>query len=147
MHLFAMNYRKCDGYGCGHFGASRGSRKHLGVDMACPPGTEVGSPVRGQVTKIGYPYGDDPTFRYVQIVAEIYQFRIFYVEPDVAVGDYVELGETIGWAQTLLTRYPEKPSGSMTSHVHFEIMDREGNYIDPTPVIVALRGTLRDWPV
>lgn len=143
MHLFAMNYRKCDPKGCGHFGASRGSRKHNGVDMACPPGTKVGSPVRGQVTKIGYPYVGDTHFRYVQIVAEKYQFRIFYVEPSVAVGDYVELGEEIGLSQALAGKH----GADITEHVHFEIKDMDGNYIDPTPVIVALRATLRDAPV
>lgn len=147
MHLFAMNYRKCDGYGCGHFGASRGSREHFGVDMACPPGTEVGSPVRGQVTKLGHAYEDDLSFRYVQIVAEIYQFRIFYVDPAVAVGDYVEIGDTLGLSQSLYGRYPAKRTGQMTNHVHFEIRNQSGDMIDPTPVIVALRGTLRDWPI
>lgn len=147
MHLFAMNYRKCDGYGCGHFGASRGTRKHMGVDMDCPPGTEVGSPVRGQVTKLGYTYEDDLSFRYVQVVAEGYQFRMFYVEPDVAVGDYVELGETIGRSQALHKRFPMTKAGPMTDHVHFEILDKGGKHVDPTPVIAALRGTLRDAPV
>lgn len=142
MNLFAMNYRKCDGQGCGHFGASRNLRKHNGVDMACPPGTEVGSPVRGQVTKVGYPYEGDFVTRYVQIVAEQYLFRVFYVDPEVGVGDYVELGEVIGRSQRL-----ESMDRNGTQHVHFEVMNMAGEYIDPTPVIVALRGTLRDAPV
>lgn len=142
MHLFAMNYRKCDAQGCGHFGASRGKRKHNGVDMACPPGTDVGSPVRGQVTKIGYPYEGNFEKRYVQIVAEKYRFRIFYVEPNVAVGDYIELGEVIGTSQALGASF----TGG-TDHVHFEVIDPDGNYVNPEPIIVALRGTLRDAPV
>ena len=142
MNIFAMNYRKCDGQGCGHFGASRGTRKHMGVDMACPPGTEVGSPVRGQVTKLGYPYEGDMETRYVQIVAEQYLFRLFYVDPSVAVGDYVEVGEIVGTSQRLSSMDRDG-----TQHVHFEVMNTSGEYIDPTPVIVALRGTLRDAPV
>ena len=110
--------------------------------MACPPGTEVGSPVRGQVTKLGWPYGDKPDIRYVQIVAEGYQYRIFYVDPSVAVGDWVELGEVIGTSQRLASM-----DRGGTQHVHFEIKNGAGEYVDPTPVIVALRGTLRDEPV
>ena len=138
MNLFSMNYRQCDGQGCGHFGAPRGTRKHKGVDMACRPGTEVGSPVRGQVTKIGWPYADKLEIRYVQILAEQYQFRIFYVDPEVAVGDYVELNDVIGISQRLGHLY-----GGITEHVHFEIKNQAGGYIDPTPVIIALRGTLK----
>ena len=138
MNLFAMNYRLCDGRGCGHFGASRGTRKHNGVDMACRPGTPVGSPVKGQVTKLGYPYKGDMRTRYVQIVAEKYRYRLFYVEPEVAVGDWVELNEEIGISQRL-----DSMDRGGTQHVHFEIIGPDGDYIDPTPVIVSLRGLLR----
>jgi hypothetical protein len=138
MKIFALNYRECDDQGCGHYYASRGSRKHMGVDMACLPGTQVGSPVKGQVTKIGWPYAGEPDIRYVQVVAEGYQFRVFYVEPSVAVGDWVELNESIGTSQQL-----ESMTRGGTQHVHFEILDKHGAYIDPTPVVIALRGTLR----
>lgn len=138
MNIFALNYRLCDGQGCGHFGASRGTRVHNGVDMACRPGTPIGSPVKGQVTKLGYPYQGDMRTRYVQIVAEKYRYRIFYVEPEVAVGDWVELNEEIGISQRL-----ESMDRGGTQHVHFEIIGPDGDYIDPTPVIVSLRGLLR----
>ena len=146
MNLFAMNYRKCDAYGCGYFGAPRGDHSHQGVDMACPAGTEVGSPVKGQVTKLGWCYDDDPKYRYVQVVAEGYQYRMFYVFPTVAVGDWVEIGEIIGKSQDLTRRYAEDKDHPepITNHVHFEIKDKAGRVVDPTPVIVALRGTLRD---
>lgn len=142
MHLFAMNYRECDAQGCGHFNAPRGSRRHNGVDMACPPGTEVGSPVRGQVTKVGWPYKGKPDIRYVQVVSGGYQFRVFYLHPVVAVGDWVELGEVIGVAQRL-----DSMADGGTQHVHFEVKSPAGEYVDPTPIIEALRGTLRDAPV
>jgi len=138
MNLFSMDFRKCDPKGCGHFGASRGSRKHKGVDMACHPGTEVGSPVRGQVTKIGWPYSGHPEIRYVQVVAGQHQFRMFYVDPTVAVGDYIEMNDVIGTSQALGSLYP-----GITEHVHFEIKDMAGQYVDPTPVIIALRSTDR----
>ena len=137
MNLFAMNFRECDGQGCGHFGASRGSRHHNGVDMVCVPGTKVGSPVKGVVTKLGYPYAGDMTTRYVEITTEGYRFRLFYVSPCVSVGDPVFIGSIVGHAQRL-----ESMDRGGTQHVHFEVMDEDDNYIDPTPVIVALRGTL-----
>lgn len=138
MNIFSLNYRMCDGQGCGHFGASRGSRKHNGVDMACRPGTPIGSPVAGQVTKLGYPYNGDTRVRYVQIVSEKYRYRVFYVDPEVAVGDWVALNEEIGISQRL-----ESMDRGGTQHVHLEIIGPDGEYIDPTPVIVSLRGTLR----
>lgn len=137
MNIFAMSYRECDGQGCGHFGASRGSRTHNGVDMECVPGTEVGSPVTGQVTKLGYPYANDLSIRYVQITAENYHFRVFYVEPCVQVGDWVQINDTVGTSQRL-----ESMDRGGTQHVHLEIKTSKGEYIDPTPVVVALRGTL-----
>jgi len=138
MNLFAMGFRKCDLKGCGHFGASRGSRKHAGVDMACTPYTEVGSPVRGVVTKLGWPYRGRPEIRYVEVNAGDYFFRVFYVDPAVKVGDMVELNGVLGTSQALGNLYP-----GITEHVHFEIKDKDGEYVDPTPVILALRGTLK----
>ena len=143
MNIFAMNYRKCDPKGCGHFGAPRGSREHMGVDMACPPGTSIGAPVRGKITKLGHPYSDDLSFRYVQVTSEGYKFRVFYVDPCVDVGDVVELGDEIGTSQSLAGKHGD----AITEHVHFEIRDKDWEYVDPTPVIVALRATLREEPV
>lgn len=141
MHLFEMPFRQCDAQGCGHFGAGRGDHTHKGVDMACTPGTEVKSPVRGQVTKLGWPYADKPDIRYVEVTADGYQYRMFYVDPGCAVGDYVEQGEVIGTSQRL-----ESMDRGGTQHVHFEIKDGDGEYVDPTPVIIALRGMLRVPP-
>lgn len=139
MNLFSMNFRQCDDQGCGYFGASRGSRTHNGVDMACVPGTPVGSPVTGQVTKLGYPYASDLSKRYVEVTADGYRFRMFYVEPSVREGDWVTVGDTVGTAQAL-----ESMSRGGTQHVHFEILNKSGGAVDPTPVIVALRGTVKD---
>ena len=51
-----MKLRKCDPQGCGHYGASRGTRKHNGVDVLREPGITLYSPVVGVVTKLGYTY-------------------------------------------------------------------------------------------
>ena len=127
-----MILRECDGYGCGHFGALRGDRNHNGVDVVFAPGELVTSPVFGEVTKIGYPYADDLSYRYVQITSNKYDFRLFYVDPSVKVGDIVPFGAVVGSAQDSTTRYGSR----MTNHVHFEIK-KDGSYIDPTPAFIV----------
>lgn len=131
---FIAPLRGRDSYGFGHFGASRGSRKHNGVDHVCVPGSKIFSPVEGEVTKLGYPYGDDLSLRYVQITTkEGYNVRVFYVKPFVSVGDLITDDDIIGSSQKLGDRYPidkDHPLG-ITEHVHLEVKDLQGKYIDP----------------
>lgn len=134
MHLHEMPDRKCDGHGCGHYLASRGTRKHRGIDKDCRPKTPVHSPLAGTVTKIGYPYADDLSYRYVEISDQGYQFRVFYVEPMVEQGQKVSKNTIIGEAQDLRDRY-----SGITPHVHLEIKNADGEFIDPTPVMLAQR--------
>lgn len=134
MHLHEMPERKCDGHGCGHYGASRGTRKHNGIDLSCKPLTGVNSPVAGTVTKIGYPYSDDLSYRYVEISNQGYAFRVFYIDPMVEKGQTVSKNSIIGEAQDLRDRYK-----GITNHVHFEIKNADGEFIDPTPVMLAQR--------
>ena len=134
MNLYSFPFRKCDPKGCGHYGAPRGGRIHRGVDLACEDKTPVGSPVRGRVSKVGWPYVGNFDIRYVQITCETYRYRVFYVSPTVAVGDMVELGDIIGASQSLKHLYP-----GITDHVHLEVKDQEHNFIDPTPLILAMK--------
>lgn len=122
---------RSDSAGDGHYGASRGSRVHTGVDYVCSPDSPVYSPVDGEVTKLGYPYGDDLTWRYVQITDRTgHRHRLFYVNPLVAVGEQVSKGEEIGEAQNISLRYPnhQKP---MTPHVHYEIITPDNEFTNP----------------
>lgn len=132
MNLAKMKLRKCDAQGCGHFGASRGTRKHNGVDLDCEPGTLAGSLVDGIVSKIGYPYGDDLSFRYVEVESQGYAFRLFYVDPAVTEGQRVKRGDILGACQALHNRYP-----GITDHLHLEIKDEHGDFVDPTPALIA----------
>lgn len=110
--------RGTDSWGSGAYGASRGSRKHKGIDYAAYPGTEVCTPVGGKVTKLGYPYGDDLTFRYVEVTAEDgYRHRFFYVYPRVGRGDEMAAGDVVGIVQDSTSRYK-----GITNHVHYEIL-------------------------
>lgn len=142
MHLHNMPFRKCDEHGCGEFGASRGERDHTGVDLACVPGQRAFSPVSGKVTKLGHTYKDDLSFRYVQVTSGGYDYRVFYIEPCVRAGDEIMYGDVLGNQQPLRGRYPR-----ITEHVHFEIKDGHGNYVDPTPVLIALKGTEGGMPI
>jgi len=89
-----LPYRVSDAFGEGHFGASRGSRTHKGIDFACYPDTKILSPVDGIVSRHGYPYADDLNFRYIEItnIDTKYKHRMFYVFPDVSLGVMVKKG-------------------------------------------------------
>ena len=125
----ALPQRGTDPMGSGHYGASRGSRTHNGVDYACYPETEIASPTFGTVTKLGYPYGDDLSYRYVEITDQFdKRHRVFYVEPSVQVGSLVHIGDVIGTAQDIEARYSGR---GMKNHVHYEIKLEDGSFIDP----------------
>jgi len=144
-NLLSLPIRQCDDWGCGHYGASRGDRQHNGVDVICPGGKEVRCGLSGTVTKLGYPYSDDLSFRYVQVtVGGNFDFRFFYVTPAVTLGEKVVSSTVIGRAQSLTTRYraTEKGRGPITEHVHVEIIDGAGNYLDPTPTLLAVQGAV-----
>lgn len=130
MKLTDLTIRKNDSWGSGAFGASRGGRKHNGVDLVVATGSAIKATFSGTVTKIGYPYGDDLSYRYVQITNSGYDLRIFYVDPCVSVGDEVTPETVIGKSQDLNRRY-----NGITPHVHFEIK-RNGEYVDPTPLFL-----------
>ena len=129
--------REVDAYGEGRFHASRdgGSRLHEGVDYVAHAGQVVDAPISGYVTKIGYAYPGDEALRFVEIEnpALHLQARVFYVDPDVAVGQGVAVGQPIGRAHTLQKKYP----GGIIDHVHLEIADRRGRKLDAATLILA----------
>ena len=129
--------RQTDAYGCGEFGASRdgGTRPHEGVDFIADAGQRLVAPISGYVTKIGFAYSDDSTLKFVEISnpALRYAARVFYIDPQVVVGQSVHLGQTIGLHHTLEKKYPD----GMTDHVHLEIIDTRGARIDAARLITA----------
>ena len=122
---------RSDEAGDGQFGARRGERTHRGVDVVCQPDAMVLAPVAGVITRWGYAYADDLAWRYVEITeSDGDRHRLFYVDPDYAViGDFVSLDDPIGDAQDITEKYPDQ---DMTPHIHYEVKNAQGQYIDPT---------------
>ncbi len=121
-----LKQRISDKWGAGYYQAPRGDRTHNGIDYECPPGSTVLCPIDGLVTKLGYAYSDDLSFRYIQISTENgYDYRVFYVSPLVLEGDKVLKDMPIGFSQNLDDRYPE-----ITPHIHLEIKYK-GSFINP----------------
>jgi murein DD-endopeptidase MepM/ murein hydrolase activator NlpD len=129
--------RDVDAYGEGRFHAARdgGVRLHEGVDYVAKAGQVVDAPISGYVTKIGYAYPGDHVLRFVEIEnpALHLQARVFYVDPDVSVGQAVAVGQPIGHAHSLQKKYP----GGITDHIHLEIADRRGRKLDAATLILA----------
>ena len=125
--------RISDNWGSGHYGASRGDRKHVGVDFACYPNSAVFPEKAGRVTKVGYCYNDDLSFRYIEIEDSHGDFaRYFYVEPTgaIEVGQLVYHKTILGHSQKRGDRY-----AGITEHVHLETFERKDGkkvYFDPS---------------
>ena len=118
--------RKCDRYGCGHYKASRGNnRTHQGIDFIYKHSEPVRAFRDGRVAKLGYPYADDLSYRYVQISDGGADMRYFYVCPTVRVGQKVKRGDVIGFAQAIELRYP-----GITPHIHYEVK-AGGMHVNP----------------
>ena len=118
-----------DAAGSGYYNAPRGDRRHNGIDFVCPVGKGLVSPVSGTVTKLGYCYGDDPKWRYVQVTdSNEFAHRFFYVSPTIAVGVQVQKGlHVLGFAQDITERYPDQ---GMTPHTHYEVKSGP-SHVDP----------------
>lgn len=103
----------------------------MGEDFAAAPESILESPIKGHVSKLGYPYGDDLTYRYVEVTETKTRMRhrFFYVEPLVELGDKIKEGDDLGIVQDVAKRYPI-PRG-MKPHIHYEIIDEDGIYIAP----------------
>ena len=138
--------RKMDGYGAGHYGASRGDRIHHGQDYVAYPGTFIHSEVSGIVTKIGWPYAND-IYRYVQIETtvdgQVYDVRYFYLNPLCKVGDHILADDIIGTVQDLTLRYKDtiRNDGTikkMQCHVHREVK-HNGQYFNPEKFLEKLQ--------
>lgn len=118
------------GRGCFACPRDGGQRLHNGVDLLAEPKDEVSAPIPGTITKIGYPYGDDLSYRYVEITeVSGVRTRLFYVVPveGVHVGALVKKGQVIGYMQDVTQRH----GSTMKNHLHWEVYNSSGSAIDP----------------
>jgi hypothetical protein len=120
-------FRGCDPKGCGEFGAPRGSRTHIGLDIKAVPGEVIFSPISGKVTRFPFPYGNDLSFTGIEIVNNQYKVKIFYMKANVPANSTVKQGQVIGNAQDIA----KKHGGGMINHIHLEVYDNVGKLIDP----------------
>lgn len=135
-----IKVRTADRHGAGNYGAPRGGRKHSGIDIVIHKNEAITAFEDGKVTKIGFPYNSNDTkkghLRYIEItVASGDRQRYFYTDAFVSVGDVVERGDIIGYAQGLSEIYP-----GITEHYHWEVMKpgKGKNFRDPIEVLEGL---------
>jgi murein DD-endopeptidase MepM/ murein hydrolase activator NlpD len=135
-----IEIRGSDGYGSGHYGAPRKGRKHSGIDIVIHKNEAITAFEDGTVSKIGFPYNPNDAkkghLRYIEItVASNDRHRYFYVDAFFSVGDVVERGDIIGYAQGLTEIYP-----GITEHIHFEVMKpgKGKQFRDPVEVLKGL---------
>ncbi len=115
---------RCDGWGQGHFGAPRGNKQHDGLDLIVTPTQPIFSMIDGMVEKYEQCYSHDPRWRGIQIANSQLRVELWYMEPlHVKVGEFVKVGDLVGAAQDISTKYPptEKAPYNMKPHIHVRV--------------------------
>jgi hypothetical protein len=109
-----------DQWGSGAFGASRGNRPHLGVDIVVDSNSQVYAPLDMEITRISRPYasGSFSGVAFTHTARDIdFGGRLWYFTPRPGiVGSFVRKGELIGVAQDLNDKYP-----GITNHLHLQL--------------------------
>lgn len=130
--ILAKQILRSDGQGSGTFGASRGRRKHNGIDLVAAVGENVFTSVGGKVKKIGLAYSGDNRFNSYHIELDNgLTMKLLYVKPLFKVGDRVAAGTIIATVQNIASKY----GGGMINHVHVELISN-GFTIDPTKYFI-----------
>jgi hypothetical protein len=125
-------FRNCDTFGCGYFGASRGERDHKGVDFKVNEDEPIKTPFDCEIVRYGFPYSDDQSQKLVEIQGlnsfSDYKAKIMYIKPIHSVGTILYKGSTVCFAGNIKNKY----GNSMTNHVHFELY-KNGILVNPEP--------------
>lgn len=129
--------RSSDNHGKGHYGASRGTRKHKGTDYTTVAGQPVKAPMSGVVTRVSKPYANPSTKQKkintgLQINGSDGTIcKHFYVQMKAdLIGEVVWPGEAIGTALSLQDTY-----SGITDHAHVQMYNAKGAVINPTTLI------------
>ncbi|XP_037547230.1 leukocyte cell derived chemotaxin 2, tandem duplicate 1 [Nematolebias whitei] len=117
--------RTSDSWGQGHYGATRDTRVHKGLDIICSDGSTVLAPfdvtLNGKLT-VYRDQSKEAINEGINLSGQGLCFKLFYVRPYKTSGS-VKKGEQIGTMLPMQTVYP-----GITSHVHIQMCDRS----DPT---------------
>ncbi len=107
-----------DSEGDGNYGASRGSRKHNGIDYLCKKGQNVIAPFNMYISRISKPKANC-SLSGIKWKSGTSNGRMFYFQPDLKlIGKHVTQGTVIGVAQSVSEFY-KLPK--MQDHIHFQI--------------------------
>ena len=121
-----------DSLGQGHYGASRGSRRHRGVDLVVLKNQKIFAPFNGTITRKLVVYGSDPKYKGFEIQSEddnTIKVKVFYcIVNSNLIGEKVQRGQVIGTAQAINEKYNNK----MKNHIHVELW-KNGINKDITP--------------
>lgn len=120
-----------DGKGQGHFGASRGSRSHAGIDVVCLPGEVIYSPIEGYVNRdVNRVYASDPNYQGIEITGtgkhQGLKVKMFYCSRAINLNDEFFEGTPVAFAQDISEKY----GPSMIPHIHLEVR-LNGQLTDP----------------
>ncbi len=106
-------------------------RTHLGVDIACPYGTEVIASEAGEVKEIEYNINFGTTVT-VETGEYILKYTSLSSDVYVSVGDKLTKGTIIGkTSDSCISEICDEP------HFHFEVI-KNGEHIDPLDIISGL---------
>ena len=109
---------RIDSSGSGYYGASRGGRRHNGVDFLCDAGQIVSAPFNMEIVRISKPYHDSDLSGIVW-KSGASTGKIFYFLPfEELIGLYVMEGQAIGSAQSVAEYYR---TDEMSDHIHFQV--------------------------
>lgn len=123
--------RNKDTTGNGWYGASRGYRKHEGVDFVVKEGQNIYACDSGRI-RIGNVYKGSTKMKLVEIKNPTYKVKQMYVQPILKTGQYVKAGDLIGKAQNVAKYHG---SNRMKPHVHISVW-KNGLLTDPEPLII-----------
>lgn len=140
-----ITIRGADNWGNGGYYATRGGRRHNGIDIVVKPHQHVRPITGGKVSKIGFPYDphnhDKGFLRYVDIL-DTYgnHVRYFYLMPCVTTSQHVCSETVIGIAEDIT-----KVWDGITNHYHFEVLTYINNkkvFLNPIQYLVAQGHTI-----
>jgi len=109
---------RSDQEGDGHYGASRGLRRHNGIDYECKEGQDVLAPFNMIILRVAKPKAGS-SLSGIEWQKGKSTGKMFYFLPDPNLtGNSVQEGDVIGVAQSVSKSYGLP---KMKDHIHFQV--------------------------